>query len=508
MSVSEVTRRRLALAALALAMLTIGLDMTVLTVALPTLAVDLDAGAGALQWFSSAYTLALAALMLPAGALGDRVGRKPVLLAALVLFGVASAACAWAATAGQLIAARVVLGIAAAAMIPLSLAVLPVLFPGQGERARAMSIWVTASALGLPLGPVLGGWLVDNYWWGSVFLINVPMVIVGVVAVALWVPASRDPVRRPMDLPGVGLSVLAMLAVTYGFIRCGEQGWGSVTGVVSLVAGLLVVAVFVVQQRGAATPLLDATLLAKRGFRWGAAFSVLITFALFGMFFTVPQYFQEVLGVDSLGSGLRLLPMIAGIVVGARVGARLSATLGTRAALVAGIATVAIGLGLGAVTRIDSPYWFAACWIAVAGAGMGAATPVAMAIAIDDLDVDRGGVGSALLQALRQAAGTLGVAVLGTVLITRYRAELGPWNTAPYDAGVSTAVTFAKSSGDSAALAQAQSAFLAGMSLMLWTCAAICVGAALLAWWVLPRRAARAEGIAAAADGPESTYVG
>lgn len=508
MSVSEVTRRWLALAAMALAMLTIGLDMTVLTVALPTLAVDLDAGAGALQWFSTAYTLALAALMLPAGALGDRIGRKPVLLAALVLFGVASVGCAWSASAGQLIAARVVLGIAAAAMIPLTLAVLPVLFADRGERARAMSIWVTSSALGLPLGPVLGGWLVDNYWWGSVFLINVPMVMVGTIAVAMWVPDSRDPVRRPMDLPGVGLSALAMLAVTYGFIRCGEEGWGSVAGLASLAAGLLVLAAFVFQQRTTVSPLIDAALFAKPGFRWGAAFSVLITFAMFGMLFTVPQYFQEVLGADALGSGLRLLPMIAGIVVGARAGARLSAALGTRAVLVAGIAALAVGLALGAATRIDSSYWFAACWIAVAGAGMGAATPVAMAIAIDDLDVARAGVGSALLQALRQVAGTLGVAVLGTVLITRYRAELGPWNIAPYDAGVSSAVAVARARGEVAALAQAQSAFLAGMSLMLWVCAAVCVGAALLAWRVLPRRAARAEGIVQTADGPESTHVG
>ncbi|MCP2277193.1 MFS transporter [Nocardia amikacinitolerans] len=505
------TRRWLALGALALAMLTIGLDMTVLTVALPTLAVDLHANTGALQWFSSAYTLALAAFMLPAGALGDRYGRKKLLLAALVLFGLASLACAFADTSGQLIAARVVLGIAAAAMVPLSMAVLPVLFPEQRERARAMSIWVTATSLGLPLGPVLGGWLVDNFWWGSVFLINVPMVVVAAAAVAALVPESRNPRQHPLDLPGVLLSMLGMLGVTYGFIRFGEEGWGDAVAWMLFACGVLAVAAFLLWQRRARNPLIDLELFRAKGFRWGSAFAVLITFAMFGMFFTVPQYYQEVLGADALGSGLRLLPMIGGVVIGARLGDRLLPKAGARVAITAGFVLLGIGLGMGALTDVDSAYWFTACWITLVGVGMGMGMPVAMSVAMDDLDVARSGVGSALMQALRQAAGTIGVALLGTVLVTRYRAELGALNVAPYDDGVSAGAAAAKASGSADALAQVQSAFVGGMSLMLWVCAALCAVSVPLALWVLPGRAPEpvdAPAAAAARDESESTHVG
>ncbi|MEV0293387.1 DHA2 family efflux MFS transporter permease subunit [Nocardia sp. NPDC050710] len=505
---TDSTRRWLALGALAVAMLTIGLDMTVLTVALPTLAVDLNANSGALQWFSTAYTLALAAVMLPAGAAGDRYGRKKILLGALVLFGVASLACAFAATAGQLIAARVVLGIAAAAMMPLSMAVLPVLFPDPAERAKAMSVWVTSTALGLPLGPLLGGWLIDNFWWGSVFLINIPMIVIGALSVAALVPESRNPDRRPLDLPGALLSVLGMLGVTYGFIRLGDEGWGDGPAWGLLAAGLAVLALFLVRQRRAAFPLVDLALFRARGFRWGTVFTVLITFGMFGLFFTVPQYYQSVLGVDALGSGLRLLPMIAGLVIGARLADRLLPKVGPGPMLTAGTAVLAVALGLGALTAVDTPFWYTASWIALTGAGMGLAMPVGMAVAIDDLEVARAGAGSALLQALRQAAGTIAVALLGTVLATVYRAELGDRNVDPIGDSVNSGVAVARSTGDAALLDQVHSAFVGGMSAMLWVCAAICAIAAPLAVRVLPRGRKSTPDAPAVAHAPESTHVG
>ncbi|WP_330252410.1 MFS transporter [Nocardia sp. NBC_00565] len=512
---TDSTRRWLALGALAVAMLTIGLDMTVLTVALPTLAVDLNANTGALQWFSTAYTLALAAVMLPAGALGDRYGRKKLLLGALVLFGAASLACAFATTAGQLIAARVVLGVAAAVMIPLSLAVLPVLFSDPAQRAKAMNIWVTSTALGLPLGPILGGWLIDNFWWGSVFLINVPMVVLGAAAVAVLVPESRNPEQRPMDLPGVVLSILGMLGVTYGFIRLGDKGWGNGLGWGALLGGAAIVVVFIAWQRRAGFPLIDLGLFRSSGFRWGAAFTVIITFGLFGLFFTVPQYYQAVLGVDALGSGLRLLPMIGGLLIGSRLGDRLQPKLGPALMVALGLAALALGLGLGALTTVGTSYWFIACWVGLTGAGMGLALPVGMAVALDNLEVARAGMGSALVQALRQAAGTIAVALLGTVLATVYRGDLGALNVDPIGDSVNAGVAVAKSTGNAAMLEQVQSAFASGMSAMLWVCAVICAVAVPLALWVLPRRATaaqnRAEATSDAAitvDAPESTHVG
>ncbi|KAA8886524.1 MFS transporter [Nocardia colli] len=514
---TDATRRWLALGALALAMLTIGLDTTVLTVALPTLAVDLHANTAALQWFTGAYTLALAALMLPAGALGDRYGRKKFLLGALLIFGAASLACAFATSSGQLIAARVVLGVGAAAMMPLSMSVLPSLFPEPAQRQRALTIWVTSTALGLPLGPILGGWLLRNFWWGSVFLINVPMVIIGALAVFALVPESRSANQLRVDVPGVLLSAAGMLGLTYGFIRIGDLGWGSLSAWAIVVAGVLLLGAFVLWQRRSAHPLIDLGLFENTGFRWGTGLSIVVNFAMFGMFFTVPQYFQAVLGVDALGSGLRLLPLIGGLIVGSRLGDKILPKLGTRWLLALGFALLAGALGLGAMTSVDSGYGFTALWTTVLGAGMGLAMPTAMGLAMGELTAERSGSGSALIQALRQAGGTIGVAILGTVLATQYRSDLGSLNRDPISDGVNAGVAAAHQLGDSAVLHQVQSAFVGGMAAMLWVCAGLCAVAAILAAVAIrAKRPAELEsadlevvgGTVRAADQSESTHVG
>jgi len=497
------SRRWLALGALAIAMLTIGLDVTVLTVALPTLAHDLGASSSQLQWFTTAYTLVLAGAMLPAGALGDRYGRRKLLLGALVLFGAASLACSYASTSGQLVAGRAVLGLAAATMMPLSMAVLPVLFPDSGERAKALTIWVTATAIGLPLGPILGGWLLDNFWWGSIFLINVPLVIVGAIAVAVLVPESRaSDLHRPDYLGGL-LASIGLLGLTYGFIEAGESGWDAPTvwpAIATCVAAFLGCAWW---ERRAPHPMIDLSLLGNPGFRWGTVFTTLVNFAMFGLFFTVPQYFQAVLGVDALGSGLRLLPMIGGLLVGTRIADPLLRRAGTRPVVVIGFVLLAGGLGLGASTSVDSAYWFVALWIALVGAGMGFVLPAAMGMALDALSAERSGAGSALIQALRQAGGTIGVAVLGTVLATRYQTGLGGLDVEPIRDGVAAGVAVARASGIPAMLEQVLASFLSGMGLMLWVCAAICVVAIALAVWFTPRGTAKAP-----TDESQSVHVG
>ncbi|MTE11706.1 MFS transporter [Nocardia aurantiaca] len=498
-------RRWLALGALAVAMLTISLDVTVLTVALPTLAVDLHADTSALQWFSSAYTLALAAFMLPAGALGDRYGRKKFLLASLLLFGVAAVVCALSTTSGELIAARVVLGAAAAAMIPLSMAVIPALFPDQQDRQRALNIWITSTAIGMPLGPVVGGWLLQHFWWGSAFLLNVPLVIVGAIAVALLVPESRSAGTFRIDLPGVALSTAGMLGLTYGFIRCGQAGWGNGAAWAAIVAGVLALGAFLWWQRRTAHPLIDVALFSAPGFRWGTVYLVLVNFAMFGLFFTMPQYFQAVLGADTLGSGLRLLPLIAGLALGSRVVDRLEPKAGLRIVLTTGFALLAGGVGMGALITVDSGYGFAAISLVLLGIGMGFVMPSAMNLAMGDLTPERAGSGSALLQALRQAAGTIGVAVLGTVLSTRYRSDLGDLNHQPIADGVNAGVAVARKLGDPAALHQVQTAFIGGMSAMLWVCTAICVAAMMLAA-VFTRSRTRVE--ESGADAGQSVHVG
>ncbi|GAA1846547.1 DHA2 family efflux MFS transporter permease subunit [Asanoa iriomotensis] len=482
--------RWLALGALAVAMLTIGLDTTVLTVALPTLAVDLDASNAQLQWFASAYTLVLAAALLPAGSLGDRFGRKRFLIGALVLFGAASVLCAYAGSAGTLIAARAALGFGAAIMMPLSMAVVPVLFPDSRERGRALTIWVTSTAIGLPLGPILGGWLLEHFWWGSIFLINVPLVLIGVLAVALFVPESRGSQDRPIDLPGIVLSSAGLLGLTYGFIRIGEDGWSDAGDWALVAAGVALLALFVARQRRAAYPLIDLGLFRSRGFTLGSGLATVINFAMFGLLFLVPQFLQAVGGASSLGTGLRLLPMIGGLLVGTRIGGRAARTLGPGALIGAGFVVLTVALVLGAGTTVDTGYGWTATWIALLGAGMGLAMPATMGAAMDALSVERAGSGSAVIQALRQAGGTIGVAVLGTVLSAGYQSGLGSAAVRPISDSVAAGVAVAGQRGDATLLDTVRRAFVSGMNQTLWVCAALCALAAVVAFWLLPRRPA------------------
>ncbi|KOT87178.1 multidrug MFS transporter [Streptomyces sp. NRRL F-5755] len=473
----EVTaaRRWMALGALALAMLTVGLDMTVLNIALPTLANDLHASTAALQWFSTAYTLTLAGVMLPAGALGDRFGRKKFVFGALILFGAASVWCAFASSSGELIVARVLLGVAASVLMSLSMGMIPVLFPDPAERGRATTVWITAVTLGMPLGPIVGGLLLDHFWWGSVFLVNLPTVAIGALAVGLLVPETRSQTRRPIDLVSVLLSAAGLVGVTYGLIRFGDEGWGDGTAWVTFVVGLVLIIGFIAWERTRKHALVDLGLFGNRGFRMGTFFQLINAFAMFGLFFTIPLYFQSVLGVDSLGSGLRMLPMIGGLLVATNFLEGLRDKIGLKWTLVIGFAALAIGLGLGALTGVETSYGFVAAWMVVVGLGIGIVLPSSMALAVGALTPERAGAGSALLSALRQAAGTTGVAVLGTVLSTRYHSELGTLNREPISDGVGSGAAYADSLGDTSMLHHVQSAFVSGMDLLMIVCAGIAV---------------------------------
>jgi MFS transporter, DHA2 family, multidrug resistance protein len=485
--------RWLALGALALGTLTIGLDTTVLTVAVPTMAVDLQASTSQLQWFANAYTLVLAAVVLPAGMLGDRYGRKRLLLGALVVFGLASLACAFAGDAGTLIAARTALGIGAAFMMPLSMAVLPVLFE-KHELSRAMTVWVTSVALGLPLGPILGGWLLDNFWWGSVFLINVPLIALAVVAVAFLVPESRsaEPVR--IDARGTLLSSVALLGLTYGVIRVGDHDFSDTTALICLGVAVLAGLLFVRSQRRPQA-LIDLGLFRSRSFTWGAILSTLVNFSMFGLLFTVPQFYQSVGGADAFGAGLRLLPMIGGLLVGARIGEKAVAKFGSRGVVAFGYLLIAGALVMGATSSVGTGFGFSATWTAIMGAGLGFAMPAAMNAAIGALPVSRAGSGSSLLTALRQAGGTIGIAVLGTILNSGYRDRVDTTGLPPAVAdaaedSVNSAVAIARKLPTTALLDSARGAFVHGMDVMLLVCAAISLLGVIAAAVFMPGRAA------------------
>jgi DHA2 family multidrug resistance protein-like MFS transporter len=507
------TRRWWALGALMLAVLAVGLDGTVLSVALPTLAADLHASTADLQWFVSGYTLVLAAALLPAGLLGDRYGRKRVLLGALALFGAGSLAVAYAPSAGAFTGARVLLGLGAAAIIPLSLSVLTVLFTPE-ERPRAVGVWAAANFLALPLGPILGGWLLTNYWWGWAFLINLPVVLVGLLAVMVLVPESRSPGRTGLDPVGVLASSTGLAVVVYGVILAGERGWGDATAVAAMAAGALVLVGFGLWERRLGRrpdgqPLLDLALFGSTSFTWGAILAAVGVFALFGVLFTAPQYFQAILGTDAMGSGLRLLPLIGGLAAGASLADRIAARAGARLTVATGFALLAVGLGVGATTGVTSGTGFIAAWTMVVGLGMGFGLATASAAALGALPPDRAGVGSAVIQAVNKVGAPFAAAILGSVLNTVYRGRLDLAGVPGQVAGamrdsVFAGVTAARQLGSVPLLDSVRAAFVAGMDGMLWACAAIAVAGMVLALVFLPGRAAPA----ATPPPPEPARVG
>src|SRR5215831_15336476 len=404
-------RKWWALDALTLSVLAVGLDGTILSVALPTLAGALHATESDLQWFSSGYLLVLAAAMLPAGLLGDRYGRKRVMLTSLALFAAGSLACAFAPSAGAFIAARVVLGVAGAGIIVMALSALTVLFTPE-ERPRAVSVWAGANFLSLPVGPILAGWLLSNYWWGWVFLMNVPVAVIGLIAGFVLVPESRSEERPGLDLVGVLSSSLGLVAVTYGLIEAGQNGWTDVTALAPIGAGLVVLVGFflwerLLARRPGGQPLIDLALFRSAPFTWGVILMATAAIAMVGVLFTMPQYFQGVLGTDAMGSGLRLLPTIGGMVAGVVPAPRLARLLGPKITIAAGFAIMGIGALIGAATGVDSGTGYVAVWTAVFGFGLGIMLATAGGAALSELSAERSGVGSAVLQAVQKVGGQI-----------------------------------------------------------------------------------------------------
>lgn len=488
-------RRWWALGALVLGGLAVGLDATVLSVALPTLARSLHASESDLQWFSSGYLLILAAAMLPLGLLGDRFGRKKVLLASLVLFAAGSAACAASASAGAFIAARLLLGLAGAGLIVMGFATLPVLFR-EDERPRAVGIMAAATFVSLPLGPILGGWLLTHAWWGWVFLINVPVALVGLIATAAFVPASRSQARPGLDPVGVSMSILGLVALVYGLIRAGQHGFGNAGAVAEMACGVAVLAGFFawerrLSHRPGGRPLLDLALFASPSYTWGVILSSIAIFAMFGVLFTMPQYFQGVLGTSPMGSGLRLLSMIGGLLLGAVAADRIASRVGAKITVAFGFAALAAGLMAGTATSIGSGALFVAAWMAAVGVGMGLALATSMSAALSKMSAERAGVGAAALQAINKLGGPLGTAILGSVLSTTYLAHLAI-SAVPAAAATAArqsifgAVAVGRQIHSPALLGSARHAFIRGMDLALGVSGAVAVLGFMLTLAFLP----------------------
>jgi DHA2 family multidrug resistance protein-like MFS transporter len=467
-------------------------------VALPTLARALHASESDLQWFSSGYLLVLAAAMLPAGVLGDRYGRKRVMLAALALFGAGSAGCAYAPSASAFIVARALLGLAGAGVIVMALSALAVLFREE-ERAKAVGIWAAANFLAAPIGPILGGWLLTNYWWGWVFLLNVPVALIGLVAVFALVPESRAPQRPALDRVGSAASAAGLVGVTYGLIEAGLHGWGSAEALLPIVAGVALLLGFFAWERRLSRrqngqPLVDLALFHSRSFTWGAILQGLGIVAMVGVLFTMPQYFQGVQGTDAMGSGLRLLPLIAGLVAGAVPADRVARLLGEKITVALGFAVLAAGLLLGSGTNAGSSVGFVAAWMLVVGLGMGLALATAASAALSELPEERSGVGSAVLQAINKLGAPFGAAVLGSILTSAYIAHLDISHIPAPAAktaqeSVFAGVAVAHHTGSAALLASVRTAFAYGLDKALLVSAGVALAGVVLAALFLPRGA-------------------
>lgn len=500
------SRRWWALGALVLGVLAVGMDTTVLSVALPTLSRALHASESDLQWFSSGYFLVLAAAMLPAGLLGDRYGHKKVLLVSVGSFGVGSAACAYSTSVAEFMAARVLLGLAGAGVIVMAISALTVLFT-KDERPKAVGVMAAGNFLALPIGPILGGWLLTHFWWGWVFLINVPVALIGFVAVAAMVPESRASKRPGLDPAGVASSAAGLVAMTYGLIKAGQNGWSNPGALLMIAVGLAILVGFVgwerrLNRRPGGQPLLDLTLFSSKPFTGGVILAAMSFLAMVGVLFTMPQYFQGVLGANAMGSGLRLLPLMGGLIIGAVPADRIVHLVGAKLAGVAGFVLLAVGLSLGAMTRVASTGVFVAAWMVVVGAGMGIALATATSAALSELSAERSGVGTAVLEAVDEVGGPLGVAILGSVLSAGYLAHLHLSGLpAPAASAVRQSifggVAVATKIHSNALLTTVRTAFVHGMDTALLVSAGIAlIGVALTAVFMPPTDVAQTTAIA------------
>ncbi|MFD7864903.1 MFS transporter [Streptomyces sp. NPDC059783] len=485
------TRRWWALGALVASMLVLGFDMTILNVALPTLAGDLGATTGEQQWMADAYVVVFAALMLPAGLLGDRFGRRRMLICGLAVFLAGSLVGVLADGVPAVVAARCVMGAGAAFVMPLALSVLPSLFGEPEDRIKAVGIVSAASAIGMPLGPVVGGWLLDHFWWGSVFLVNVPMVALGIAACVFLLPETSDPAAPRVDPVSTALTATGLGALIYAIIEAPGRGWGDPLVLATAAAGAVLLGCLVVRERGTAVPMLDLGLLRQRTFLLSTLAATLVMFVLAGLMFVLPGYLQAVLGHDAFGTGLRILPLMGGLVLTAKAGAPVTARFGARATVAAGLAVLAFAALLGSRTTVDSGYGFTALWLSVAGIGLGFAVVPSMDAALGALPADRAGRGSGLLMTVRQTGSALGIALLGSVLAAAYGNRLdttGVPAAAADTAGDSVVAAHAVAArlGAQRLADSADTAYVHGMSLALVVVAATALAGALLVGAFLP----------------------
>jgi len=416
-------RRRQILLVLCLSLLVVVIDNTVLNTALPTLARGLHAGTSSLQWIVDAYTLCFAALLIPAGALGDRFGRRLSLIGGLCVFALGSLAASFASSSGTLIADRVVMGFGAAFVMPATLSILNAVFP-QAERAQAIAAWSAVAGVGIVIGPTLGGFLLSHFWWGSVFLVNVPLVTFALAGVVRVVPETAQPGRRSLDIAGALLVAAALFAIVDAIIEAPSRGWTSPATLTEGMAGIAALAVFSWWELRAHEPLIDLRVFSYRAFSVASASVTVIFFALFGSLFVFTQYLQLVHGYSPLSAGLRALPFAIAMGAVSPMSPWLANKLGSRTIVSAGLALMGLGLLDLSTAGVETAYPPLALAVAIMGAGMGLVMAPASTTIMTTVPSHQAGAGSAVNDTIREVGGALGVAVVGSISAAAYRNRL------------------------------------------------------------------------------------
>jgi EmrB/QacA subfamily drug resistance transporter len=492
------SRPWLAVSVLSVSLLMIGLDNTILNVALPTLQRTLSATTSQLQWTVDAYLVAFAGLVLAAGNLGDRLGRRRALQAGLILFGTGSALAAISGTAAELIASRSVMGAGGALIMPSTLSIISNIFTGQ-QRAKAIALWTAIAGVGIALGPVTGGWLLQHYWWGSVFLVNVPVAGIAITASAFLVPESRDPAAGRPDPAGLALSVTGLLSLVYGIIEAPVNGWSGSRSLTAFAAALILLTAFIAWELRTSHPMLQLHLFRNPRFSAASATITLAFFALFGALFFLTQYLQSVLGYDPLQAGARTVPVAAGLLAGAAISPHAARRIGTKFTVTVGMLLAAGGLAVLATLTPGDGYPRVLAALIIGGAGIGLAMAPATDSVMGSLPVAKASIGSAMNDSSRLIGAALGVAVMGTIISQAYRAHIMAATTrlpavlaVPARGSLQAALKIAHLLGgpDGRTLqAAARQAFADAVTRAAVAGVAIALAAALIALVLLPARA-------------------
>jgi EmrB/QacA subfamily drug resistance transporter len=505
-----------ALAFICLSVFVVSVDATIVNVALPTVSRELDADTAQLQWIVDAYTLVMAGLMLSAGSLADRFGRRGFLAAGLGMFAVTSAFAAQVNTADGLIWARAAMGVGAAVIFPATLALITNIFTQPAQRAKAIGMWAAMVGVGVAVGPISGGWLLEHFAWGSIFLVNLPIAAVAVIGGWLFVPTSRDPATPPIDFAGLILSAIGVTALVFTIIEAPNVGWASRHTIAGFIVAAVLIAAFIWWEQGRTHPMLDLSVIRNRRFSGGSLAITAGFLTLFGFIFVITQYFQFIKGYSAFETGVRLLPVAASIAIASIVGPRIVEWIGTTAVVAGGLAIFSAGLAWASTASASTPYVEIAIQMVLLGAGLGLTTAPGTESIMGSLSADKAGIGSAVNDTTRELGGTLGVAIVGSVFASIFTGRLAD---APAVQALPAEVRAVM--GDSMAAAQqviaqmppaaapavrnaVETAFLDGQWIGSMVAAGIALAAAVVVAVLLPARVHQTAATAIEIEQPES----